>query len=58
VVAFLICETCGDVGEAPDHDIGVSLSSAANSAGFRPKMSVVEITGTCAHCSAQQAAQG
>jgi len=58
VVAFLICEICGDVGEAPDHDISVALSSAANSAGFRPKMSVVEITGICAHCSAQQVAQG
>jgi Fur family zinc uptake transcriptional regulator len=57
VVAFLICETCGDVGEAPGNEISASLSLAANSAGFRPKMSVVEITGTCAHCSQQRAAQ-
>jgi Fur family zinc uptake transcriptional regulator len=58
VIAFLICDTCGDVGEVPGSDISASLLSAANSTGFRPKMSVVEITGTCAHCSAQQAAQG
>ena len=57
VVAFLICETCGDVGEAPGSDISTSLSSAAKGAGFRPKISVVEITGTCAHCSAVHAAQ-
>ena len=56
-VAFLICEVCGDVGEAPGHDIGAILSAAAGSADFKPKMSVVEITGTCAHCSQQRAAQ-
>jgi Fur family zinc uptake transcriptional regulator len=50
LVAFLICESCGTVGEAPGAAIGQSLNAAARSAGFTPKMSVVEIAGMCAHC--------
>ena len=50
LVAFLICERCGAVGEAPAADFGPSLAAAARSAGFTPKLSVIEITGTCAHC--------
>jgi hypothetical protein len=26
------------------------LAAAAKKAGFRPAMSVIEITGTCSHC--------
>jgi Fur family zinc uptake transcriptional regulator len=55
LVAFLICETCGDVGEAPGGAVGHSLTAAARSAGFTPKMSVVEITGLCAHCRGRTA---
>jgi Fur family zinc uptake transcriptional regulator len=50
VVAFLICENCGTVGEAARTDMGAMLAAAAKSAGFTPTMSVVEITGLCAHC--------
>jgi Fur family zinc uptake transcriptional regulator len=50
LVAFLICESCGEVGEAPGGDVGSSLTAAAASAGFAPTMSVVEITGTCSRC--------
>jgi Fur family zinc uptake transcriptional regulator len=50
LVAFLICEGCGAVGEAPGASVSQSLTAAARSAGFTPKMSVVEITGLCAHC--------
>jgi Fur family zinc uptake transcriptional regulator len=57
VVAFLICEACGEVGEAPGGDIAITVAAAAKSAGFSPSMSVVEITGVCAHCSLQRAAQ-
>ncbi|MGZ5867937.1 MAG: Fur family transcriptional regulator, partial [Xanthobacteraceae bacterium] len=57
IVAFLICEACGDVGEAPGGDIAASVSAAAKSAGFSSNMSVVEITGICAHCNAQRAAR-
>jgi Fur family zinc uptake transcriptional regulator len=50
LVAFLICERCGAVGEAPAAAAGQSLAAAARSAGFTPNLSVIEITGTCAHC--------
>ena len=50
VVAFLICEHCGAVGEAPAGAIIQTVSAAAKSMGFTPKMSVIEITGRCAHC--------
>jgi Fur family transcriptional regulator, zinc uptake regulator len=49
-VAFLICERCGSVGEIPAATMAQSLGAAASAAGFSPKLSVVEITGTCAHC--------
>ena len=49
-VAFLICERCGAVGEAPAAAVASSLAAAARSAGFTPQLSVIEITGTCAHC--------
>jgi Fur family transcriptional regulator, zinc uptake regulator len=50
MVAFLICERCGSVGEIPAAPVAQSLSAAARASGFAPKLSVVEITGTCAHC--------
>ncbi len=49
-VAFLICDRCGSVGEIPAVPVAQSLSAAARASGFAPKLSVVEITGTCAHC--------
>ena len=50
MVAFLICERCGSVGEIPAVPVAQSLNAAARATGFAPKLSVVEITGTCAHC--------
>lgn len=50
MVAFLICERCGSVGEMPAAPVAQSLNVAARASGFAPKLSVVEITGTCAHC--------
>jgi Fur family zinc uptake transcriptional regulator len=50
MVAFLICDRCGSVGEIPAAPVAQSLSVAARATGFAPKLSVVEITGTCAHC--------
>lgn len=49
-VAFLICESCGSVGEIPAAPLAKSFSEAARGTGFAPKLSVVEITGVCAHC--------
>ncbi|MDB5484414.1 MAG: putative ferric uptake regulator, family [Tardiphaga sp.] len=54
MVAFLICEKCKSVGEVPASRVAQSLNEAARGIGFAPKLSVVEITGLCAHC--QQAA--
>ncbi len=50
MVAFLICDACGSVGEIPAQPAAQGLNAAARASGFTPKMSVVEITGTCAHC--------
>ena len=50
MVAFLICERCGSVGEIPAVPVAQGLNAAARATGFAAKMSVVEITGTCAHC--------
>jgi Fur family transcriptional regulator, zinc uptake regulator len=50
LVMFLICERCGAVGEAQASAVAQSLAAAAKKAGFRPRMSVIEITGICSHC--------
>ena len=50
MVAFLICESCGSVGEIPAAQVGQGIGAAARASGFVPRLSVVEITGTCAHC--------
>src|ERR1700721_1601366 len=50
MVAFLICERCGLVGEVPAAPVAQSLNASARSTGFTPRMSIVEITGVCAHC--------
>jgi Fur family zinc uptake transcriptional regulator len=52
LVAFLICDRCGSVGEVPATQLAQSLGDAARHSGFVPKLSVVEITGTCGHCQA------
>jgi Fur family zinc uptake transcriptional regulator len=50
LVAFLICDRCGAVGEAPASAVGDSIAAAAKSAAFVPQRSVIEITGICSHC--------
>jgi Fur family zinc uptake transcriptional regulator len=50
LVAFLICEACGSAGELPSAALGQRFNEAARSTGFSPKLSVIEITGICAHC--------
>jgi Fur family zinc uptake transcriptional regulator len=51
-VAFLICDRCGSVGEIPAASLANSIHDAASGTGFAPKLSVVEVTGTCVHCRA------
>jgi Fur family zinc uptake transcriptional regulator len=50
LVVFLICERCGEVGEAPATMVAENLKTAARAAGFTPKTPVIEIGGVCAHC--------
>ena len=50
LVVFLICERCGEVGEAPSQAVAESLKSATRAAGFAPKAPVIEIGGICANC--------
>ena len=50
LVVFLICERCGEVGEAPATTVAENLKIAARAAGFTPKTPVIEIGGVCAHC--------
>jgi Fur family zinc uptake transcriptional regulator len=50
MVAFLICERCGSVGEIAAATVARGLNATARASGFAPKLSVVEITGICAHC--------
>lgn len=49
-VVFLICDTCGAVGEATGATIADAIKAATRAAGFAPKTPVIEISGTCAHC--------
>jgi Fur family zinc uptake transcriptional regulator len=50
LVVFLICERCGEVGEAPSQAVADSLKAATRAAGFSPKAPVIEITGICGNC--------
>jgi Fur family zinc uptake transcriptional regulator len=50
LVVFLICELCGDVGEASSAEVTSTLVAAARAAGFTPKSPVIEISGVCTHC--------
>jgi Fur family zinc uptake transcriptional regulator len=50
VVAFLICDQCGSVGEIPAAPLAKTLTEVVGGTGFVPKLSVVEITGRCEHC--------
>ncbi|MCX7897888.1 MAG: hypothetical protein N2441_08450, partial [Rhodocyclaceae bacterium] len=52
MVVFLICERCGDVGEASAAALAENVKAAARAAGFSPKTPVIEISGPCAHCRA------
>ena len=52
LVVFLICERCGEVGEASATTVAENLKTAARAAGFTPKTPVIEIGGVCAHCRA------
>jgi Fur family transcriptional regulator, zinc uptake regulator len=50
-VVFLICERCGAVGETAGATVALTIRTASRAAGFTPKTPVIEIFGTCAHCT-------
>jgi len=50
VVAFTICETCGNVSEISDNTLTGRLSTLAQEARFALKKSIVELRGICRGC--------
>ncbi len=50
-VVFLICDSCGEVSEAPAADIGDSLAALLAREGFKARTQLVEIAGECAQCA-------
>ena len=55
MTAFAICDTCGQVTELSDHDVGHRLEDWVRSTGFAPRKAVIEFRGICARCRAAAA---
>jgi Fur family transcriptional regulator, zinc uptake regulator len=51
MIAFAICEECGQVDEFSDDVVIERLSGWAGEHGFRPHKTTIEIRGTCASCT-------
>lgn len=51
-IAFMICETCGQVNEISDTSLAERLTKLASKAGFALKKSTVELRGICSNCRA------
>lgn len=49
-IAFMICETCGQVNEISDPSLADRLKQLASKAGFALKKSTVELRGICCNC--------
>jgi Fur family zinc uptake transcriptional regulator len=49
-IIFLICERCAAVGETSSREVASTINSAARTAGFTPKSTIIEIGGICRHC--------
>ena len=56
IIAFAICDQCGQASEFSDHAIGHQLDDWVRSTGFAPKKAVIEFRGVCAKCQAAGAA--
>ncbi len=48
--AFMICNTCGHVGELTDADLAGRLAAMASASGFALEKSTVELRGLCGDC--------
>ncbi|WP_196260783.1 Fur family transcriptional regulator [Pelagibacterium limicola] len=52
LIAFAICETCGQVSEFSDDVVRQRLDAWAKAEGFRPTRTTMEIRGQCRKCAA------
>lgn len=51
VPQFMICNDCGIAAELNEDDANKLLAKAAAESGFKVRSQVVELSGTCVHCS-------
>lgn len=51
IIAFAICETCGQVSEFSDFVMRQRLEGWADTSGFHATKTTVEIRGQCAACA-------
>lgn len=51
LIAFAICEKCGQVTEFSDQVIEERVSSWSLQSGFRPSKTTLELRGLCANCT-------
>jgi Fur family zinc uptake transcriptional regulator len=51
-VVFAICEACGNVTEFAQQDVVKQLQGWAQSEGFEPHATVIELRGLCGDCRA------
>ena len=52
MMAFAICEKCGNVSEFSDAGVQERLTLWAGNANFKPSKTTIEIKGICAACAA------
>lgn len=52
MMAFAICERCGQVSEFSNAMVADQLNGWARDSGFQPSKTTIEIKGTCAACAA------
>ncbi|MCX7315394.1 MAG: Fur family transcriptional regulator [Hyphomicrobiales bacterium] len=51
LVVFMICDSCSGVDEVSSDRLGLALQDLTRQHGFKPQMRIIELAGTCAHCS-------
>ncbi|MXN65498.1 transcriptional repressor [Stappia sp. GBMRC 2046] len=56
IIAFAICETCGQVDEFSDDVVSERLAAWADGHRFSPSKTTIEIRGHCAGCATQAGA--
>jgi len=55
MIAFAICDACGQVSEFSDDAVGSTLDEWVGSTGFAAKKAIIEFRGTCARCLTEAA---